>query len=98
VVAQRTAMAAQLLCRALKQKRNHFVVVGCEHTVKKLLERVLEHRPDVAVVSSVLEGDPRGGLEVVRALRNFGSTTRSIMLLDCSDSELVVEAFSAGAK
>src|ERR1035437_2487643 len=98
VVAQRTAMAAQLLCRALKQKRSHFVVVGCGHILKELLAQVVEHRPDVAVVSSILEGDPRGGLEVVRALRNFGSITRSIMLLDCSDSELVVKAFSAGAK
>jgi DNA-binding NarL/FixJ family response regulator len=98
VVAQSTALAAQLLCRALKEKRSHFVVVGSRHTPEELLAQIAEHRPDVAVVSSILEGDPRGGLEVVRALRNFGSSTRPIMLLDRSDSKLVVEAFSAGAK
>jgi DNA-binding NarL/FixJ family response regulator len=98
VVAQRTPLAAQLLCGALKQKRSQFVLMGCGHTVKELLAQVVEHHPDVALVSSVLEGDPRGGLEVVRALRNFGSTTRSIMVPDYSDSELVVEAFSAGAQ
>ena len=98
VVAQRTAMAGQLLCHALKGKRRHFVVVGCVDTPNELLKQVAEHHPDVAVISSTLQGDPKGALKVVRELRVSAPTTRCIVLLDCSDSEQVVDAFSAGAK
>jgi len=98
IVAQRTAMAAQLLCHALKQQRKHFVVVGCVHTPNELLKQIAEHHPDVAVISSILQGDPEGGLKVVRELRNSGSITRPIVLLDCSDSQQVIDSFSAGTK
>ena len=98
VVAQRTALAAQLLCRALKGQRKHFVVLGGVDKRSDLLKQVAEHHPDIAVVSSNLEGDPRGGLEVIRKLRASAPTTRPIMLLDCSDSEQVIDAFSGGAK
>ncbi|MGD0226193.1 MAG: response regulator transcription factor [Terriglobia bacterium] len=98
IVAQRTAMAGQLLCHALKGQRRHFVVVGCVDTPNELLKQVAEQHPDVAVISSTLQGDPKGALKVVRELRVSAPTTRSIVLLDCSNSEQVVDAFSAGAK
>ncbi len=98
IVAQRTAMAGQLLCHVLKEQRKHFVVVGCEHTAKELLKRAAEHQPDVAVISSNLGGDPQGGVKVVRELRGSAPTARPILLLDCSESEQVIDAFSAGAK
>jgi len=98
IVAQRTAMAGQLLCHALKGQHRHFVVVGCVHTPDELLKQVSEHHPDVAVISSTLEGDPKGALKVVRELRVSAPTTRSIVLLDYSDSEQVIDTFSAGAK
>jgi len=98
IVAQRTAMAGQLLCRALKAQRRRFVVAGCVHTPKELLKQVAEHQPDVAVISSNLEGDPQGGVKVVRELRVSAPSTRPILLLDCSESEQVIDAFSAGAK
>ncbi|MGD0221075.1 MAG: response regulator transcription factor [Terriglobia bacterium] len=98
VVAQRTAMAGQLLCHALNGQRRHFIVVGCVHAPNELLMQVAEHHPDVAVISSTLQGDPKGALKVVRELRVSAPTTRSIVLLDCSNSEQVIDAFSAGAK
>lgn len=98
VVAHGSAMAAQLLCRALKGQRRQFVVVGCVDTANELLKQVVEHHPDVAVIGSFLQDDPKGGLKVVRALRISGSITRPIVLLDCSESEQVIDAFSAGAK
>jgi DNA-binding NarL/FixJ family response regulator len=98
IVAQRTAMAAQLLWRALNGQRKHFAVVGCETTPDELLKQAAEHHPDVAVISSILQGDPKGGIEVVRKLRVSAPITRAIVLLDCSDSEQVIDSFSAGAK
>jgi DNA-binding NarL/FixJ family response regulator len=98
VVAQETALAAQLLCRALKERRRYFVVVAGVHTAKELLKQVAELFPDVTVISAALQGDPEGGLKAVRELHVSGSATRAIMLMDCSDSERVVAAFSAGAR
>ena len=98
IVAQRTAMAGQLLCRALKEQRRHLVVVGCTDTPKEFLKQVAEQGPDVAVVSSNLDGDPQGGLKILRELRASSPTTRPVLLLDCSDPEQVIDAFSAGAK
>ena len=98
VVAQRSPMAAQVLCCALRGQRKHFAVVGCVHTPEELLKQVSEHHPDIAVISSILRGDPDGGLKVVRKLRVSGTTTRPIVLLDSSDSKQVFDAFSAGAK
>jgi len=98
VVAQRTAMAGQLLCRALKGQRRQLVVVGCTDTPNEFLKQVAEHEPDVAVVSSNLGSDPQGGLKILRELRVSSPTTRPILLLDCSDPEQVIDAFSAGAK
>jgi len=98
IVAQRTAMAAQLLRHELKGHRGHFVVVGCVHTPNELHKHVAEHHPDVAVISAFLDGDPDGGLKAVRRLRGCATTTRAIVLLDCSDPKQAFEAFSAGAK
>ncbi|MGO8814732.1 MAG: LuxR C-terminal-related transcriptional regulator [Terriglobia bacterium] len=98
VVAQRTALAAQLLCQALTRQRKHFVVVGGVANPNELLTHVAVHHPDIAVVSSNLEGDPSGGLKVIRELRVAAPTTRPIVLLDCSDPEQVIDAFSGGAK
>ena len=50
------------------------------------------------MISSSLEGDPKGGLKVVRELRVSSPTTCPILLLDSSHPEEVIDAFSAGAK
>ena len=91
-------MAAQVLCRALRGQRKHFAVMGCVHTPEELLKQVSEHHPDIAVISSILQGDPDGGRKVVRELCVSGATTRPIVLLDFSGAKQVFDAFSAGAK
>lgn len=59
-------------------------LLGAEHTPKEFFEQVAEYQPNVAVISSNLEGDPQGGVKVVRELRASAPSTRSILLLDCS--------------
>ena len=73
-------------------------MVGCVHALEDLLKQASELRPDVAVISAFLDGDPDGGLKAVRRLRVSGITTRAVVLLDCSDAKQAFEAFSAGAK
>jgi DNA-binding NarL/FixJ family response regulator len=57
-----------------------------------------EFKPDVAVVSAQLEGKPAKGFEVLRELRAVIPITRTVMLLDANEREMVVEAFRSGAR
>jgi len=98
VVAAPSALGNEMLYRAFKQRRKQFNVVACALTRKDLLKQVAEHQPDVALVSARLEDAPRAGFQALRELRLTRSSTRAIVLLDCSEPEQVIEAFSHGAR
>src|SRR5207248_10587840 len=55
-------------------------------------------KPDVAIISEQLQGNPGKGLEVLRELRLAVPGTRIVMLLDSAERGLVVEAFRSGAR
>jgi DNA-binding NarL/FixJ family response regulator len=97
-VAQRTRMESELVSRALTARRRQFTVLACVLTAEELLKKVAEHRPEVTVISSCLQGDATAGLKVLRTLCASGMITHPIMLVDYSDSKLVTDAFAAGAK
>ena len=97
-VIQRTALATQLLCRALDQQPEDFAVIPCGHTFADFLAQVSTKRPEMAVVDEVLPGHPTGGIKMVRELRVATPDTRAIVLLECSESQQVIDAFSAGAR
>lgn len=73
-------------------------VLACVLTPDELLQKVAEHRPEVTVISSTLQGDVQAGLKALRELRASGTTTSPIILVDFTAPELVTDAFSAGAK
>jgi len=98
VLAKRTKMECELVWRALKPHKREITVLDCAVTSEELLKKVAEHRPEVAVISSTLEGQGLAGLNALHKLRALGTTTLPIMLVDCSSPELVTDAFSAGAK
>jgi DNA-binding NarL/FixJ family response regulator len=98
LVADRNNLATDALRRALSQHYKQFKVVGCAYTGKDLLKQAAESQPDVTLVSANLEGKPAEGLRALRELHLTRPSTQAIALLDCSDPELVVEAFSCGAR
>jgi DNA-binding NarL/FixJ family response regulator len=98
LVAAPSALVSDALCHGFNQRRKHFNVVGSAHTAKDFLKQVAEHQPDVALIDANLENKPRGGLQALRELSLTRSSTRAILLVDCSQSEQVVEAFSQGAR
>jgi len=53
---------------------------------------------DVLLISSNLEGQAGRGFELLRALRGMHPDLRSIVLLDSSQGETILEAFRAGAQ
>ena len=98
VLAKRSKMESEILCRALKAYSRQIAILACVLTAEELLKKVAEHQPKVTVISSTLEGDVQGGLKALRMLCAAGTTTRPIMLVDCSSREMVTDGFSAGAK
>jgi len=98
LIAASNTLANQLLRQALGQRRKHFSVVAIVHTRKDFLEQVAEQQPDVVLISANLENEATGGLRGLRELNLIGSSARVIVLLDSSDAEQVVDAFSHGAR
>jgi DNA-binding NarL/FixJ family response regulator len=98
VIAAHDALANEVLCRAFDRRRKKFDVVACALAGRDFLKQVAQHHPDVAVISASLDGEPKAALQVLRGLRLAGSSTRAVVLLDCSEPERVIEAFSHGAR
>jgi DNA-binding NarL/FixJ family response regulator len=86
-----------VLSRAFARRKD-INVVGSAHSRKELLKQVAEHRPDVALMSASLEGQPTEGLQALSELHLMRSSTLPIILLDRIDHEQVLEAFSHGAR
>ena len=98
LIAMADRLASELACRELNRHSKHFRCIGCADTCKEILRQVAEHKPDVAVVSADLAGEPAGGLKTLRELRASGAGTRGVIVVDYSEPEMVINAFSASAR
>jgi two-component system nitrate/nitrite response regulator NarL len=97
LVADSTRIHTQLLADALRRDR-HLEVIGSVSHSRDLIEAITTHNIEVVVISSNLDEEPQRGLEVLRELRACRPEVRTIVLLDSSKREIVVEAFRAGAR
>ena len=98
VLALPSNVACETLCRALSGCRGKFHVLGWTVDATEALKQITDHDPDVALISAALQDGPKAGFKVLRELRVSRHSTPVIMLLDRSDQDVVVHAFSAGAK
>lgn len=97
LVADTTLMACGLISAGLK-KHSQFEVRGFAPSADELL-RLMEHvRPEVALISATLQDGSLSGLAVVSQIHDEYPETRVIVLIDRSSSDLVVQAFRAGAQ
>ena len=88
-------MSCELLAGAL-QRHNEFEVNVCSDA-GRLMQFLVEHVVDVAVISARVGDDPRAGFDRIRRVREISPSTHIIALLDSGRREVVVEAFRAGA-
>jgi two-component system nitrate/nitrite response regulator NarL len=98
VVADSSRMVSQLIEGALKRCRQKFEVhafAGGSHETFCELEKT---QPHVAVISSGLQDGSLTGFKVLQQLRDSGSRTSPIMLLDVAERDLVIDAFRTGAR
>jgi two-component system nitrate/nitrite response regulator NarL len=91
-------MGSQLIAGALKRCRNQFDIVALTSNSSDAILKLNEHRPDVAVISAELQDGPLMGFKVLNELRVAQFKTATIMLLHCSERDLVIDAFRSGAR
>ncbi len=96
LAADSTRMNSQLLADVLaRDKRFH--LVETQLTAATILAVAASEKPDVVLLSPLLENDPTLGFQVARELHAAQPATRIVMLLDRSERTSAVEAFRAGA-
>lgn len=97
LAADSTRMNSQLLSDALARDER-FHIIEAEPTEAAILAAMAKDRPDVIVLSPMLEDKPTLGFQVARQLRAEYPASRIVMLLDVSERNSVVEAFRSGAR
>lgn len=97
-IAEANQMNCQLVESALRQRRNHVSVVATTVESRHALNLLRQTEPDVALVSAQLQEGPLEGYRLLRELQGLQSRTRTVMLLDSRDKQLVIDTFRAGAR
>jgi two-component system, NarL family, nitrate/nitrite response regulator NarL len=95
LAADSTRMSSQLLAQALAQN-TAFHVTGIDPKPASILAAVADEKPNVVLVSSVLE-ESATGFDLIRQVCATRPETRVVMLMDTSKRSAVVEAFRSGA-
>ena len=91
-------MNSQLIVGALKRCHSNFEVRALTSNSSVAVHELQDCRPDVVVISAQLEDGPLTGFKVLHQLRASESKTPTVMLLDSTERDLVVDAFRAGAR
>ena len=97
LVAERNLMQGELLTRALCDE-NDFEIIGTVSDCKEVLRLLRRFEPGIAIVSSDLQDGICAGLDLIAEVRAKNPRTMTVVLLDDSDRESVVEAFRNGAR
>jgi two-component system, NarL family, nitrate/nitrite response regulator NarL len=95
LVADSTPLTGHLITDALRRDRG-LTVNDASGT--SIVAEVLRLQPEITILSENLESSPGRGLTVLKELRAAAPKTRTIMLLDGSERDSVVEAFRSGAR
>ncbi len=97
-VAESNQMGSQLMASAFKGagQRLHVEVTATDSDT--VLSSLGKKPPQVAVISAHLQDGPLMGLKVLRQLRAAQQRIPTVVLLDSSDRDLVIECFRSGAR
>jgi DNA-binding NarL/FixJ family response regulator len=95
IVADSTPLTGGLIADVLRRDRRFAITDTGESSVLSTAAALI---PDIAILSETLGGVQRRGFEILRELRAAVPGTRTIILLDCGERNLVVEAFRSGAR
>lgn len=97
LIASTNAMASELMAAALNRQAG-FHVVSIVRTALEVLDAAKSESPDIVLIRMTLADGPLSGFAALRQLRECSLEMKPIILLDKTDSGLVVDAFRAGAR
>ena len=95
VVADSTPLTGHLITDALRRDRGLSVHDASGTSV---VPEILKLQPEITILSENLASSPGRGFAVLKELRAAVPKTRTILLLDGSERDSVVEAFRSGAR
>lgn len=100
LVADSSRMSSQFMAAALRRSRNaNFeVILPGGFTSAEAVQEIVHNCPDVVVVSIALQDGPFAGFSVLRKLQATHIPSRSVLILEECERELVLDAFRAGAR
>jgi DNA-binding NarL/FixJ family response regulator len=90
-------MTSELLKSAFAHRRKDFAVETLTGSSQKIIGGLGEANADVALISEELQDGPQAGVKVLQKLQS-SQYTPTIMLLQSSKPECVVNAFRGGAR
>lgn len=97
LVVDQNLMAGRLLGGSLARKPG-FKVGGAAVDIEQALEMFARERADVVVIAVNLKDGPRSGFALLRRLRAAHPGTRTVVLLDSIEDDVVLNAFRSGAR
>ena len=90
-------ITGELLKSALSRGRKHFSVETSTGTSQEVIRQLDHYKAHVALISEQLQDGPEAGIKVLHKIRD-SHRTPTIMLLQYSKPESVVNAFRGGAR
>ena len=96
LAADSTRMNSQMLADVLARDKR-FRALETQVSVEGILAAAESEKPDVVLLSPLLDNDAARGFSLVRELKAAYPAMRIVMLLDRSERSAAVEAFRAGA-
>jgi DNA-binding NarL/FixJ family response regulator len=98
LIADTTRQGCELLAGTLKRSRYRLSVVACATTAAEVRRAVRAHEPHVLITNANLQDGDSKGLAALRAISAARLNTRTVVLLDAHEKDLVLSAFRQGAK
>jgi two-component system, NarL family, nitrate/nitrite response regulator NarL len=98
LIVEESFLAADLLASALKRCQNYFEVVAQVSSVSEAVQALGDRQPQVAIVSVRLRDGQTSGYTLVSHVREHFPRTSTVVLLNDSRQEHVLEAFRSGAR
>src|SRR4029077_2363692 len=100
LIGDASRMASQLIAGQLRSSRSprFETILPSSFNSKAIADEIIGTRPDVALVSGVLQDSSFAGYSVLRTIQPLNLATRPILLLEDCEHDLVIDAFRSGAR
>ena len=100
LVGDASRMASHLIAGQLRSNRSprFETILPGSFDSKTIADEITRTRPDVALVSGVLQDSSFAGYSVLRLIQPLNLATRLILLLEDCEHDLVIDAFRSGAR